>query len=114
MLELEPAAASEPVIAVKDIDPRHRHTIVQQLFAHLTPGPVFNSSLITIRSRCASSLKRNTVRSANGPIWRKVRTSGVCGFNIERAQETENIRIVDDAIERFPSNRRFGGRHALR
>lgn len=32
------AATTERVIDVKDIDPRHRHTIIQQLFAHLAPG----------------------------------------------------------------------------
>lgn len=32
------AAETERVIEVKDIDPRHRHMIIQQLFAHLAPG----------------------------------------------------------------------------
>lgn len=38
LLELEPIAASERVVAVKNTDSRHRHTIVQQRFAHLAPG----------------------------------------------------------------------------
>jgi uncharacterized protein (DUF2249 family) len=29
---------SERVIKVAEIDPRHRHTIIMQLFAHLGPG----------------------------------------------------------------------------
>jgi uncharacterized protein (DUF2249 family) len=36
--EIEPGAATERVINVKDIDPQYRHTIIQQLFDHLTPG----------------------------------------------------------------------------
>ncbi len=35
---MTPIAATERVIDVKEIDPRHRHTIIQQLFAHLAPG----------------------------------------------------------------------------
>lgn len=34
----EIAAPSERVINVTDIDPRHRHTIIEQLFEHLTLG----------------------------------------------------------------------------
>ena len=30
-------AKNEQVITVKDIDPRHRHMLIQQLFEHLTP-----------------------------------------------------------------------------
>ncbi len=30
-------SSGERVIHVKDIDPRHRHTIILQLFAHLPP-----------------------------------------------------------------------------
>lgn len=30
--------ATERTIDVKDIDPRHRHTIIQQLLEHLAPG----------------------------------------------------------------------------
>lgn len=33
----ENAYASERAINVKDIDPRHRHTIIFQLFDHLEP-----------------------------------------------------------------------------
>ncbi len=29
---------SERVLAVKDIDPRHRHLVIQQLFEHLSEG----------------------------------------------------------------------------
>lgn len=34
---VEIAASSERIINVSDIDPRHRHTIIEQLFRHLTP-----------------------------------------------------------------------------
>ena len=29
---------TERVVEVKDIDPRHRHMVIQQLFEHLAPG----------------------------------------------------------------------------
>jgi uncharacterized protein (DUF2249 family) len=29
---------TERVVEVNDIDPRHRHMVIQQLFEHLTPG----------------------------------------------------------------------------
>ncbi|MDQ0333492.1 uncharacterized protein (DUF2249 family) [Mesorhizobium sp. YL-MeA3-2017] len=32
------SAATERVIDVKDVDPRYRHTIIQQLVANLAPG----------------------------------------------------------------------------
>lgn len=32
------AAGTERIIAVKDIDPRHRHMVIGQLFDHLSPG----------------------------------------------------------------------------
>jgi len=31
-------ASAEHVIDVRDIDPRYRHTVIQQLFEHLAPG----------------------------------------------------------------------------
>ena len=31
-------ATTERVVNVKDIDPRHRHAVIGQLFEHLAPG----------------------------------------------------------------------------
>ena len=34
----EAAVRTERVINVKDIDPRHRHAVIRQLFEHLAPA----------------------------------------------------------------------------
>lgn len=68
----------ERVIKVMDIDPRHRHGIIFQLFDHLDPESSLQLVVDHDPNRCAISSKPGTVGFVTGVILSKAPTSGAC------------------------------------
>jgi len=73
-------STSERVINVKDIDLRHRHTIIFQLSTILNRTAPCNWLSTTTPGPCASSSEQSTALGANGPTLKKVKKFGGCGF----------------------------------
>ena len=68
----------ERVINVRDIDPRHRHGIISQLFDHLDPESSLQLVVDHDPRPLPTNSRPNTARVATGPTLSKAPTSGAC------------------------------------